>query len=192
MFLMQEASKKDHGCLLPDCSSLNGLQCSLHACEKHKYHCFWCNNWSRKDLWGVGRITCPMCEKAAPSPSEIAALPPGTGYENVESSEVSPSKSPRFRSFSHPWRRFAIRLMKHGEVTWWTDDGTGCDDAQDNTDWDSKRLVTYVTRAEAVSHVNSLREWAKASGLSLCVMLVWEYPGGVFEQRRRPKNVSID
>ena len=94
-------------------------------------------------------------------------------------------------NFGPPYRRFAIRLMKVGEVSWWTDDGTGCAEAQDNTDWDPKRLVTYVHRDEAVRHAGALRGFARERRLSLRVIPVWEYPGGVYELKRRPKNVAV-
>jgi hypothetical protein len=91
--------------------------------------------------------------------------------------------------FDPPYRRFAIRLTKKGEVFWWTDDGTGCDDAQDYTDWDPKQLVTYVHRDEAVQRVSSLREFARDRGLSLCVVPVWEYPEGRYELKKHKDTV---
>lgn len=94
------------------------------------------------------------------------------------------------KELESPYRRFAIRLTKAGEVTWWTDDGTGCDEAEDDTEWDPKQLVTFVTRDEAIGRVERLRPWARARGLSLRVMPVWEYPGGVYEQKRRPRESS--
>lgn len=90
-------------------------------------------------------------------------------------------------NFEPPYRRFAIRLTKDGHATWWTDDGTGCDDAFDNTEWGCPGLVAYVTRDAAISHQEALRPWARARGLSLAVVLVWEYPGGMYELKRRPK-----
>lgn len=90
--------------------------------------------------------------------------------------------------FDPPYRRFAIRAKKRGEESWLTDDGQGCDDSCDFTGWDAKRLVTYVDRDEAQSHAERMREYAHNRGFRLRVMSVWEYPGGVYERKRRPKD----
>lgn len=88
--------------------------------------------------------------------------------------------------FEPPYRRFAIRATtKCGRQSWLTDDGQGCDESCDFTDWDKKRLVAYVERAAAVSHAENMRNYAKARGLRLSVRAVWEYAGGVYRKERR-------
>ena len=89
------------------------------------------------------------------------------------------------KAFKPPYRRFAIRFTKDGDVRWWTDDGTGCDDARDYTDWDPKLLVTHVDRSDAIREVEALRSFAKARGMTVAVVPVWEYPGGVYELKKR-------
>lgn len=37
-----------------------------------KYKCQFCKEWSWKEDWGPGRITCPRCKKIQLSPTEIA------------------------------------------------------------------------------------------------------------------------
>lgn len=68
------------------------------------------------------------------------------------------------KTFEPPYRRFAIRFTKDGNVSWWTDDGTGCDDARDYTEWDPKRLVTHGDRDHAIREVEALRKFARARG----------------------------
>ena len=89
------------------------------------------------------------------------------------------------KTFEPPYRRFAIRFTKDGNVSWWTDDGTGCDDARDYTDWDPKRLVTHGDRDHAIREVEALRKFARARGMTVAVVPVWEYPGGTFELTKR-------
>lgn len=95
-------------------------------------------------------------------------------------------KAERARS-SGPYRRFAIRFRhKDGGVMWWTDDGTGCDDARDYTEWGTEPLVTYITRGEAIRSAEGMRNFAHARSMTVAVVPVWEYPDGVFELKRRP------
>jgi hypothetical protein len=89
------------------------------------------------------------------------------------------------KTFEPPYRRFAIRFTKDGNVSWWTDDGTGCDDARDYTEWDPKRLVVHVDRDDAIREVEALRKFARARGMTVAVVPVWEYPGGTFELTKR-------
>jgi hypothetical protein len=88
------------------------------------------------------------------------------------------------KSYEPPWRRFAIRAMRRGEESWLTDDGEGCDESCDFTDWDAKRLVNYVEKESAQSHADNMREYARERGLRLRVVPVWETAPGLFVRRR--------
>lgn len=84
-------------------------------------------------------------------------------------------------NFDYPYRRFAIRaITKNGMEYWLTDDGMGCDDSNDFTDYDDKQLLVYIERAAAQSHVDGMKEYASERKLKLRVMRVWEYPDGTY------------
>jgi hypothetical protein len=89
-------------------------------------------------------------------------------------------------NFEPPYRRYAIRCLHRGDghESWFTDDGTGCDEAIDYTAWDEERLVTFVDRADAQSFVDDRTYFAQERKMTLRVMVVWEYPGGRFERKK--------
>lgn len=90
--------------------------------------------------------------------------------------------------FDPPWRRYAIRMTRDGQELWWTDDGTGQDEAEDWTDWGHEHLVTYVNKADATDHATRHRDYYRARGRRrrIEVRPVYEYPGGRFERTKGP------
>jgi hypothetical protein len=87
-----------------------------------------------------------------------------------------------------PYRRYAIRARcKDGVKLWLTDDGLGCDESLDFTSWGAAKLVTHVERPPAIFQCEQWRKWARARGMNLRVVPVWEYPGGIYKQDRQEK-----
>lgn len=85
-----------------------------------------------------------------------------------------------------PWKRYAIRMTAHGEETWLTDDGTGCDDALDFTEWGIYPPVVYVHKDEAKAHARAVSAFYRNRGqrYRFDVRPVLEHPGGTYDDPR--------